>query len=61
MTKEYEPIKPSESRYGFRDLGRKISSERYGAFIDRVFATEPRPARVVSVGDALIEGAFNRD
>jgi hypothetical protein len=42
------PLKPSESRYGLRDLGRMISPERYEAFIDRVFA----PSQDESIEDA---------
>ena len=56
--KDYSEIKRSESRYGMKDVGRRIAPERYEAFID----SEPRPpARMVTMADAMIEGAFNRE
>ncbi len=59
MGKDYTDIKPSDSKYGVKDVGQPIAAERYEAVIDRIFTPESRPARPVSVADALTESAFN--
>jgi hypothetical protein len=57
--KDYEGR--TDTKYILKDCGTRIDPKRCEAFIERVFAAEHRPARVVSVGDALIEGAFDHE